>query len=584
MNNENIVLRSILYGLLCLVSLVGLASIVATSGDAGFTPATTTSLTSSSSTTLEIADRPDYDPPYSNADYTYSATGATTITLNSTSIDVSGSGVTVSGTTATITAAGTYIASGTLNDGQINVNTQDAGVVKLVLDDVDVYCSNSAPVNIVDADAVFIFLEGDNYVADGSSYTSLDADGEPDATVFSKSDLVITGSGSLTVDANYNNAIKSKDILIIDSGTIAIDSVDDGITGRDYLGIESGTITIAADGDGLKSTNDEDDGMGYVYILDGVIDLTCGADAIQGATDVVVENGEFTIIAGGGNSASLGDDESAKGIKAGGGVFIDDGDFVIDTADDALHANMNMEVDYGVFDIETGDDGLHADSQITISGGDFTIEDSYEGIESAVILIAGGNIHLKASDDGINVSGGDSAMAPPGTTTNSNYYLYVDGGYTVVDSGGDGLDINGSAEMTAGTIIVNSPLYSTDNDSAVDYDGSFTITGGFLIGAGSSAMAEKLSGQSSTQNSMLVNFSSTQIAETLFHVESKSGTDVVTFAPKKQYNSVVFSSPDLADGTSYYVYLGGISDGTATDGLYQGGTYSPGTKYTTVSF
>jgi hypothetical protein len=85
-------------------------------------------------------------------------------------------------------------------------------------------------------------------------------------------------------------------------------------------------------------------------------------------------------------------------------------------------------------------------------------------------------------------------------------------------------------------------------------------------------------GTSSSQNSVLVYLSSAQSAGTLFHIQNSAGQDILTFAPAKQYQSVVLSSPRLVTGETYTVFLGGSSTGTATDGLYQGGTYSSGTQ------
>jgi hypothetical protein len=72
-------------------------------------------------------------------------------------------------------------------------------------------------------------------VADGASYVLEEGTDEPNAAIFSKSDLTIFGAGSLNVDGNYNDGIASKDGLIIKSGTISVTSVDDGIRGKDYL-------------------------------------------------------------------------------------------------------------------------------------------------------------------------------------------------------------------------------------------------------------------------------------------------------------------------------------------------------------
>jgi len=525
----------------------------------------------------------------------------TRITLNGSSITVDGEGATVDGSTATITSAGTYSLSGSLADGQIIVDTDDQGVVRLVLDGVDIHSSTSAPINVTNADQVVIVLSdnAENHVSDAESYALEDPDDdEPNAAIFSKDDLAIYGNGSLTVDANYNDGIASKDGLVIAGGTITVTSVDDGIRGKDYLIVEDGHITVHAQGDGLKADNDQDATKGYILIEGGVIDITAGGDAIQGQTDVMIADGEFTLTSGGGSSSRIGDDTSAKGIKAGVNVNIDGGTFTIDCADDAIHSNAHIVINGGAFVLASGDDGMHADATLTINGGDFDITDSYEGIESAVITINGGEIHITSWDDGINVSAGNDgsgtmlgpgaggAMGPGGRpgrgggpgqdwfAQSGDYYLYVNGGYVVIDAAGDGLDVNGSVEMTNGVVIVNGPTMQMNG--ALDHI-SFKITGGFLVAVGSSGMAEAPS-ESSTQYSLLLNLNGTLQAGVLFHIQSSEGREIVTFSPAKEYQSIAFSSPELSNGATYDVFYGGSSTGTVNDGLYQGGTYTAGTN------
>jgi hypothetical protein len=230
----------------------------------------------------------------------------------------------------------------------------------------------------------------------------------------------------------------------------------------------------------------------------------------------------------------------------------------------------------------SGDDGIHADAALEISGGDVSITKSYEGIESSLITINDGNIHIVASDDGFNAAGGADGSSVNGRPGQNNFespggdnYLYINGGYTVVNAAGDGIDANGAIEMTGGTVIVSGP--TNNGNGALDYLGSFKISGGFLVAAGSSGMAQSPS-EASTQYSLMVNFDAMQPAGTLFHIETEDGADVLTFMSSKEYQSVVLSSPELEKGETYLVYTGGGATGTVTDGLYSGGTYTPGTE------
>jgi hypothetical protein len=108
------------------------------------------------------------------------------------------------------------------------------------------------------------------------------------------------------------------------------------------------------------------------------------------------------------------------------------------------------------------------------------------------------------------------------------------------------------------------------------------MSGGLLVAAGSAGMAQA-PGASSSQYAMLVVFPSDQPAGTLVHVAAEDGTEILTFAPAKAYRSLVLSSPALEDGATYVVYTGGSATGTVADGLYAGGSYSPGTEAARVT-
>lgn len=531
-------------------------------------------------------------------------TGTTYVTLNGNSITMDGTGAAIEGNVITITSAGTYSIRGTLKDGQIRVDTQDADSVKLILNGMDISSSSSAPLYVVNAEKTIITLADGttNYVTDGNSYIADETGSdEPNAAIFSKDDLTINGGGSLAVDANYNDGITSKDDLKINDGTISVNAVNDGVRGRDSVVVKGGTTTITADGDGIQSNNDEDTTKGYVSIEDGTISIIAGADGIQAETSLTISGGTVTVSSGGSsansvnpvnnqnpmgipgmdNNSDTGDSSSGKGLKAGIALTITGGSVRVDSADDSIHSNGIVTINGGTIDVSSGDDGIHSDSSIDITGGDIRITKSYEGIESSMITINNGAIHLVASDDGINAASDSdttSTNGPPGQMvleSTGNNALLVNGGYIVVNAGGDGLDINGPITMTGGVIVVNGP---TDNgNGAIDYTGSFKITGGTLVASGSSGMA-MAPGDSSTQYAVMLTFPSAQSAGTMVHVETTAGKDILTVVPIKTFQSVVFSTPGLQSGSEYVTYSGGSSTGTATDGVYSGGTYKPGTR------
>ena len=530
-------------------------------------------------------------------DYQWDASDVATIALNDSTITVEGDGVVVDGSRATITSAGNYSISGKLMEGQIVVDTEAEELVRLIFNGVEIQNSTSAPIHIVNAEKVMIVLadQTQNTITDGTQYQFENPEeDEPNAALFSAADLTITGSGGLTVSGNFNDGIASKDGLIIAGGVIQVTAADDGIRGKDYAVIKEGTLTIDAGGDGLKSDNEEDATRGYISINGGVVNITSGGDAITAQTDVMITGGNITLAAGAGSTSTNSNIDSIKGIKGLVSVLIEGGTFVIDADDDAVHSNGNIIIHNGEFLISTGDDGMHADTALTINGGNIQITESYEGLESAVITINAGMIHVISSDDGINVAGGvDGSGMNPGMGTRPNrggrpgaagqdafaysgsYYLYINGGYVVVEAGGDGLDINGAIVMTDGMVLVHGP--TEQMNGALDYDGGYKITGGLLVAVGSAGMAQAPD-QSSSQYSLLMNLNSTLQAGTLVHIQDSNGEDILTFVPRKNIQSLSFSSPLLEEGETYTIFYGGSSTGTVVDGLYQGGSYSGGTQ------
>jgi hypothetical protein len=535
-------------------------------------------------------------------DATWDKSSASFITLADGSIRFDGTGATASDKKVTITAAGTYVVSGTSTDSQIVVDSEEDGVVRLILNGADITCSTSAPIYVKNAEkAILVLAEGtENVLTDGANYVLDDSESdEPNAAIFSKANLTINGTGSLKVTANYNDGITSKDDLKIVSGDITVDAVNDAIKGKDSLGVKDGTITVTADGDGMQATNDVDADKGYIDIQGGTIDITADNDGIQAQTTLLVSAGELTILTGGGSAnapadtrdsgfgggnrvststtaaAAETDSTSAKGLKAAGSVFVVGGQINIDASDDSIHSNNGVTIDGGTITLASGDQGIQGDATVDINGGEMHITQAREGIQSAIVTMKDGSVYVRSSANGISCSSStDSASG-------SDMKLTVDGGYLYIDADGDGLDTNeGGIFVNGGIVVVNGP--AGDNDGPLDYGSECKITGGYLLAVGSSGMAEAAT-DSSTQYSVMVNFDSAQAAGTLVHIQAEDGTDILTFAPTKQYQSVVLCSPDLKEGETYTVYLGGSSTGKMTDSLYSGGTYTPGTEYATLT-
>ena len=353
-------------------------------------------------------------------------------------------------------------------------------------------------------------------------------------------------------------------------------------------------MTIDTGKDGIHAENNDDETLGFVYILDGSVSGETEGDGISAGAFLQIQSGSFDLLTGGGwengeahtsggfgdfmgsgpgggggpgrprSGASTAAEEetvtSMKCLKAGSGILINGGTFTIDAADDALHSDTILTVNGGSFRISTGDDALHAETNLTVTAADLLVERSYEGLEAQHIAVKGGNIHLTATDDGLNAAGGtdgsgeggrDQMTRPGGMHSAGNGSIEISGGTLYVNASGDGIDANGYLLISGGYTVVVGP---TRGDTAtLDYDSTATITGGTFIGTGAAGMAQTFS--DSEQGVFAVSVGN-QSAGTVIILQSTDGQELIRYAPELDFAVVILSSPQLVSGQEYTVYVG----------------------------
>lgn len=539
----------------------------------------------------------------------YDASKAVTIQLNGTSATASSNSVQINGSTVIIKEEATYVISGSL-DGMLVVDASDTAKLQLVLNGVDITSEASAALYILEADKVFVTLADNttNALANGGSFTAID-DNNIDGALFSKQDLTLNGSGSLTVTSPAGHGIVCKDDLVVTSGTYVVNSASHGIDANDSVRVADANITIDAGKDAIHCENSDDATKGFIYISGGTIKAEAEGDGIAASAYMQIESGTIDLLVGGGseNGSKAHSDQfggfmggghgggrpgqpgsnnsqstevedtstSMKGLKSAN-MLISGGNITINSADDAIHSDVSLAINGGTFIIASGDDAIHAEETLTVTAGKIDISESYEGLEALHIDVQGGDIKLVASDDGLNAAGGTDQSGTEGgrdgmfgggpggmgggrpggggfggMSGNSNGSIKVSGGNLYINSSGDGMDANGTLEISGGYTVVVGP---TQGDTAtLDYDKSGIITGGTFIGTGAAGMAQSFSDSDQGVIALQVG---NQSAGTQIILKDKDGNTVLTHTPELNFAVVILSSPELVKGETYTITVG----------------------------
>ena len=485
---------------------------------------------------------------------------AAVISLSDAGTAIHGSGVYERDGSIVIAHGGEYTVTGRLSRGQLVVEAESGAEVRLILAGVDISCSDGAALWVKNAgDTVVELAAGsENRLSSGAVFSaealSLDVEG----ALHSEDDLVITGSGALTVENAYSHGIVCKDALRIESGSFAVNAAGHGIRGRDSVEIRGGSFVIRAEKDGIQSNNDLDAALGTVSILGGSFDIEAGQDAIQAETALSIRGGDFRLKSGEGSAAVVhapgflpweGADaalaDSAKGLKAGTDLYIGSGSFILDCEDDALHCGGALLVEGGSLAVGSGDDALHADSTLTVTGGSIVIGNAQEGMEAPQISIEGGEVDITCDNDGLNANGDGGAS------------LSIRGGSLNICCQGDGLDSNGDVLISGGEICVSAQ--PSDGNSAMDYaaehGSSALIHGGSLIACGFGGMAERFDA-ASEQFSILFHLEEIAPGGTELRLTDSEGTELLRYIPAQDYNAVLLSCAELREGERYTLYAG----------------------------
>lgn len=507
----------------------------------------------------------------------YDTAAAIQIQLNGSSAACSSPAVAITGSSITINKEGTYILSGTLNDGSITINAGEKDKIQLVLNNANLTSRSSPAVFAVEGDKLFITAaEGtNNTIANGGNFVNE----ETDAAILSRMDLTVNGSGKLDVKSPAGTGITCKDDLVVAISSMTLSAGNHGLEANDSIRIAETNLTITAGKDGIHAENNDDDALGFVYVSSGTFSIAASGDGISAGSTMQINEGNFTI------KAKNNTDGSIKGIKSGSSLLLSAGVFSIESTDDAIHAG-NVAITDGTYQISSGDDAIHADEILQISNGSIQVTKSYEGLEAHHVNVSGGKIQINCTDDGINAAGGNDSsgiqggrdpMEPgnkpapggpgrpegpgapgapggpgaPGKAGDGS--VTISGGTLNIISSGDGIDANGTLTITGGMTTVTGPAHG--DTATLDFDVIGGIGGGTFIGTGGAGMAQTFN--NSTQGVIYMNVG--EQAAAAITLTDAEGNTILTHTPNLPFAVIIISTPDMVKGESYTIAIGGSS-------------------------
>ena len=467
---------------------------------------------------------------YTNEDLTWDSSGEKTIDLaNPTATD----GVSVENGTITITSGGTYRITGEYS-GQVKIEATKTDTVRLVLDNAKITNSTGAAINVVSAAEAIIYTAAGttNTVADEANYTAT-GDDDPDAAIYSTANLTLTGEGSLSVEGAYEEGIHTTGGLVIASGTLEVNAANTGIKGKDYVDITGGIVNVTAAQDGIKSTNTDDESLGFTRLSAGSVTVSAGDDGLKAPHTLEISGGTLNI------------EKSNEGIEAQY-INILDGDVTVNSTDDGINASLKDSSSDTSSDTTSG----------TATTGQQTQQNQNGQVQQAP---AGGG----AAPGGSQGSTGQNQNMPQppaggampggggGTFEVVDAAINISGGTVTVNAEGDGIDSNGTATFSGGTVTVNGPVAGGNN--ALDSNGDLLLHGG-TVTAGSTADMFEAPSSVSTSGYLKITDSSALTQGSTVQVTDSSGTVVANYKiTTSGVQLVLVSNKNIVKGQSYTV-------------------------------
>ena len=364
-----------------------------------------------------------------------------------------------------------YIVSGTTSKGSFTVVGDKK--YEVMLNGANITNPDSAALNLLSKKRAYVVLADgtSNVLTDGTS-----SQNDHKGALYCKGKLLFSGTGSLEVYGNYNNAIHSADYILFSTGSniYAKSTANHGIKANDGIFINGGILNVEVSAAAAKGINCE--------------------------SNIVVSGGRTTVITTGNGTYDT-DDKEAKGsagIKADSTFTMYGGELWLkSTGSGGKGINVDQGADLNggsVYVVTTGSQykysndtaspkGIKADGAITISGGRIWVRTSGtngEGIETkSTLTITDGEVACYAYDDAINSKS---------TMTINGGYVYAHGQHN------DGLDANGNIYIKGGVVFAvgsGSPEVAIDANTEGGY--KLYVQGGTIVAVGGLESGSQLS-------------------------------------------------------------------------------------------
>lgn len=424
------------------------------------------------------------------------------------------------------------------------IGYEESECSKIVMGASEIVCEDTS---VKIEETTITITKAGTYLIQGTMDGNIIVDAKDDAKV-----RLILDNATIRCDATAPLYVKNADKVFV---TLAPDSENHLINTGEFEAIDDNNIDgavfakddITFNGLGsLEVVSKRGHGIvckDQLCITSGTYQITAAKKGLSGKDSVCIANGDFNINSGSTGIASNNEDDSKKGF-----VYITGGN---------IH-------------IEAENKGISAITSAVLAGGSVTVEKSKEGMEAKIVEIAGGSHLFKATDDGINASTGNDGSGMPGknkSNTGDSAKVLISGGNTEIIAQGDGIDSNGTLEVSGGVLLVSGS--ETDWNSAIDYEYDAVITGGIVIAAGAAGMSENF-GESSTQCSMMICTESSYESGTEIKLTDAEGNTLLSYVPATKYNSVVISSPQITVGSKYTLITGSDSREVVPDAIVYG--------------